>query len=102
MEPRQPEGESMTTPEEMSRITDRMRAFCDTNQITEIIGVTHGSAGSTIHIRMEDFERAFSGREVAVTTDSGFDHLRASGNKFDVLAVRCMPMLPGSRVEVMP
>jgi len=102
MEPRQPEGESMTTPEELRRTTERMFAFCNASGIADIIGVTHGSAGSTIHIRMEDFERAFSGREVAVTTDSGFDHLRASGNGFDVLAVRCMPMLPGSRVEVLP
>jgi hypothetical protein len=101
MEPRQPEGETMNSPEEMSRITERMRAFCDANQITYIVGASHGPLGSSIHIRMEDFARVFAGSPVDVTTGSGFDHLRGSGDGFDVLALRPMPMVLGPRVEVL-
>ena len=92
----------MTSPEEMSDITRRMRAFCDDNKIAHIVGASHGHGGSSIHIRMEDFARVFSGSPVDVTTGSGFDHLRGSGDGFDVLSLRAMPLTLGPRVEVMP
>ena len=92
----------MTSPEEMSDITRRMREFCDANQITCIVSVNHGPIGSSIHICMEDFARVFAGSPVDVTTGGGFDHLRGSGDGFDVLALRPMPMALGPRVEVMP
>ena len=92
----------MTSPEEMSRITERMRAFCDDNQITYIVGVNHGITGSTLHIRMEDFERVFSCCQVDVTTINGFDHLRMNVVDFVAIALRPMPMVLGPRVEVMP
>lgn len=92
----------MTTPEELRRTTERMFAFCNASGIADIIDVNHGCAGTTLHLRLEDFERVFSGREVAVTHSGGYDRLCVSGDGFDAIALRCMPMMPGSRVEVMP
>ena len=92
----------MTSPEEMSRITERMRAFCDDNQITYIVGVNHGITGSTLHIRMEDFVRVFSCRSVDVTTIGSFDHLRMDVVDFVAIALRPAPLTLGPRVEVMP
>ena len=93
----------MTTPEEMSRITEIMFTFCNASGIADIIDVNHGGcSGTTLHLRLEDFERVFSGREVAVTHSGGYDRLCVSGDGFDVIALRCMPMALGSRVEVMP
>lgn len=93
----------MTTPEELRRTTERMFQFCSANQIGDIIDVNHGGcSGTTLHLRLEDFERVFRGREVAVTYSGGYDRLCVSGDGFDVIALRCMPMVLGSRVEVMP
>ena len=47
MEPRQPEGESMTTPEAIKQATERMFEFCNANDITDIIDVNHGGTGTS-------------------------------------------------------
>lgn len=92
----------MTTPEAIRQATERMFAFCNANQVADIIDVNHGCSGTTLHLRLEDFERVFRGREVTVTYSGGYDRLCVSGDGFDVIALRCMPMALGSRVEVMP
>ena len=92
----------MTSPEEMSNIARRMCDWCDAHDIDCVIVATVGMGGPTLHLRLEDFGRVFTGREVDVTNGGGFDHLRASAAGFDVIAVRPMPMTLGQRVEVMP
>ena len=91
----------MTSPDEIATMAEHMRDWCVVHEIDVVIVATVGMGGPTLHLRMEDFVRVFAGREVNVTTGGGFDHLRASGSGFEVIAVRPMPMVLAPRVEVM-
>ena len=92
----------MTSPSEIATMAAQMRDWCVAHEIDCVIVATVGMGGPTLHLRLEDFGRAFASREVDVTAGSGFEHLRASAAGFDVIAVRPMPMALGPRVEVMP
>ena len=90
------------TPEEMTSLSERVRAFLDAHQIGGIITLHWSNYQPYVHLREEDFARVYRGKEVRVTTDRGYDTLRASGDGFDVIALRPMPMVLAPRVEVMP
>ena len=92
----------MMTPEEMTALSERVRAFLDAHQVEHIITLHASGYQPYVHLRDEDFARVFRGQEVRVTTDRGYDTLRGAGDGFDVIALRPMPMVLAPRVEVMP
>lgn len=89
------------TIDQLSKATTEMLAACAALDITEIVAVSHGPSGSTLHVRLGDFCRVNSRGSVMVTPGGAYDQLSVDSNHFTMIAIRPSATL-APRFEVLP